>query len=142
MLGKYAFVPLAVGLMIGPTVAYEVEVHEFPRSSITLRGLPLPWNGDAPLGSGPPIDVFIVPALVDVVAYLVLSAIVWSRLYPRLMTTSAAVRVSIVALAWLYAIFAISVLSVGVYGFGGSWMLWYESHYYESLMKIGLSLGV
>ena len=99
----------------------------------------MPWNGDAPLWSGPPTDVFIIPAVVDLAVYIALCAWVWSRVYRRLELRTGA-RVSIVAFAWLYAVVAVSFKSLGVLGLGGAWRLWYDISYYGALLGIGLTI--
>ena len=142
MLSRHSYIPLAIGLMIWPTMAYRFSVLELPRTSITLRGFPLPWNGDAPVGSGPPIDIFLVPACIDLALYLILCAMAWRWAFTRLRASSGVVRTSVVAVAWLYAIFSVSSMTLWLVGFGGSAKAWYDTSAYESLIAVGFNIGM
>ena len=142
MIARLTCIPLAIGLMICPTVAWEISVPEFARDTVRLRGLPLPWNGDSPSGSGPPTDLFILPAVFDLAVYLFLCHALWKRLLPRLHAAPAAARVPAIAFVWLFAACGVWFLMTPFFGFGGTAMLWYDTRFYESLVGVRLSFGL
>jgi len=131
--GRSTWLPLAVGLMMGPTLAYRAVIPELARSPLTLRGFPLPWNGDAPIGSGAPLDVFIIPAAVDLALCLPLGFLIWALVWRKLRSARTGLRAVVIGSLWLYVALNLFMMWARMV-WGGTWKLWYDDNYGQLLL--------
>lgn len=140
-LGRIGYLPLALGLMIGPTLTYRVAVSDWEPT--TLRGFPLPWHGDLAIGSGPPIQIFVIPALIDLAFYLALCFFLWRGVSRRLQRRGhAEIPQPVVAAVWAYALAGVSLLALHGLMFDWFWSAWYDTTFYEGILRIGVAWAV
>ena len=99
LLGRTAFIALAVGLFLFPSVKYGVLLTDGPDTD--FYGFPLPWNSRG-IATSLSKSIYIAPLLVDVALYVGLSYWLIRLLSDRIERARRGVRGAILMLIWAY----------------------------------------
>lgn len=121
------WIPLAISLMFYPSLSYDVLLDG---ADTEYYGFPLPWNSRG-LAVSLTKDVYVVPLLVDLIFYGVVSFFIWKWLRPRISRLGKLPGTIVVTLIWLYGL----VCFAGMLG-GGVIEHFFNAWYTERVFQI------
>lgn len=136
MMHRLSFIPIAIGLMLFPSLVWDVLITDGGDSE--FYGFPIPWNSRG-LATSLTKDVYLIPLLVDVAFYLLIAFFIWRCLSRYLFRLGNLPRTTAIALIWLYGLIAMIWIFLH-FAIGSFFYIWYDYEFHITGVQIGLGV--
>lgn len=133
---RFSFIPLAIGLMLFPSVIWMVVLTDGPDTE--YFGFPLPWNSRSIVTSMAK-EVYILPLAFDFSFYAFLGFFVWRRMHAFLLHTNKIISVFALFLIWFYGLIASLYLCLRI-AMDTDYQLWYPNAFRILALQFGFGI--
>jgi hypothetical protein len=134
MTRQLTLIPLAIALLIFPSVRYVLALDDGPDGQ--YYGFPLPWNSDSFVTSLAK-DIYVLPLIIDLVFFAVLGAFILKALTPL---RPALFKGSLVVI-WIGGLLGVTVMMAFALVFNLFFKLWPEPWPFH-IVEVTLSFGL
>jgi hypothetical protein len=114
--------------MLFPSLTYHVVLDG---AGTEYYGFPLPWNSRG-LAASLTKDVYVIPLLVDLMFYGVVSFFVWKWLHPHISRLSKLPKTAVLMFIWLYGLGCSATMMIG--GLTGHYF--FDAWYTHTVLQI------
>ncbi len=134
ILKQSTWVPLALGLMIFPSLIFNVALDN---AGSDYYGFPLPWNSRG-LVSSLTKDIYLLPLCVDLLFYGALSFIIFRYWQKR--SSKPVIRKALYGMVWFYGLAAFLYIMLVVNIYDMFFYFWYDHSFKIISFKLGLGI--